>query len=164
MVVLTPGIFNSAYFEHSFLAQQMGIELVEGRDLMVQDNFVYMRTTQGLKRVDVIYRRVDDEFIDPMDSVIGSLWENGKFISPKATPPDFVLMKQARLALLNSGKLLDVEAAIAALPINLKQSAYIEWNFSGTVDRNHWLTQHIAQIINFDSMQMDELFITASKL
>ncbi len=66
IVLLTPGIFNSAYFEHTFLAQQMGIELVEGRDLLVHDNFVYMRTTAGLRRVDVIYRRVDDDFIDPL--------------------------------------------------------------------------------------------------
>jgi len=66
LVLLTPGIFNSAYFEHTFLAQQMGIELVEGRDLLVHDNVVYMRTTAGLRRVDVIYRRVDDDFIDPL--------------------------------------------------------------------------------------------------
>jgi uncharacterized circularly permuted ATP-grasp superfamily protein len=65
VVVLTPGMYNSAYFEHAFLAQQMGIELVEGQDLFVKDNFVYMRTTQGPKRVDVIYRRVDDDFLDP---------------------------------------------------------------------------------------------------
>src|ERR1022692_3698024 len=66
IVLLTPGIFNSAYFEHTFLAQQMGIELVEGRDLLVHDNVVYMRTTAGLRRVDVIYRRVDDDFLDPL--------------------------------------------------------------------------------------------------
>jgi uncharacterized circularly permuted ATP-grasp superfamily protein len=66
VVVLTPGMLNSAYFEHAFLAQQMGVELVEGQDLFVKDNFVYMRTTQGPKRVDVIYRRVDDDFLDPM--------------------------------------------------------------------------------------------------
>ncbi len=66
VVVLTPGMYNSAYFEHAFLAQQMGIELVEGQDLMVKDNFVYMRTTRGPKRVDVIYRRVDDDFLDPL--------------------------------------------------------------------------------------------------
>jgi uncharacterized circularly permuted ATP-grasp superfamily protein len=66
IVLLTPGVFNSAYFEHTFLAQQMGIELVEGRDLLVHDNIVYMRTTAGLRRVDVIYRRVDDDFIDPL--------------------------------------------------------------------------------------------------
>ena len=66
VVVLTPGMYNSAYFEHAFLAQQMGIELVEGQDLFVKDGFVYMRTTQGPKRVDVIYRRVDDDFLDPL--------------------------------------------------------------------------------------------------
>ena len=66
VVLLTPGVFNSAYFEHTFLAQQMGIELVEGRDLLVHDNIVYMRTTAGLRRVDVIYRRVDDDFLDPL--------------------------------------------------------------------------------------------------
>lgn len=66
VVVLTPGIYNSAYFEHSFLAQQMGVELVEGRDLVVADGYVKMRTTKGLQRVDVIYRRIDDDFIDPL--------------------------------------------------------------------------------------------------
>ena len=75
VVLLTPGVFNSAYFEHSFLAQQMGIELVEGRDLFVEDNIVYMKTTRGPKRVDVVYRRVDDDFLDPLvfrpDSVLG---------------------------------------------------------------------------------------------
>jgi uncharacterized circularly permuted ATP-grasp superfamily protein len=75
VVLLTPGANNSAYFEHAFLAQQMGIELVEGQDLFVKDNFVYMRTTQGPKRVDVIYRRVDDDFLDPQafrkDSTLG---------------------------------------------------------------------------------------------
>ena len=75
IVLLTPGIFNSAYFEHAFLARQMGIELVEGRDLAIHDNIVYMRTTGGLRRVDVIYRRVDDDFIDPIafrsDSSLG---------------------------------------------------------------------------------------------
>lgn len=74
-VVLTPGMYNSAYFEHAFLAQQMGIELVEGQDLFVKDDFVYMRTTRGPQRVDVIYRRVDDDFMDPevfrKDSTLG---------------------------------------------------------------------------------------------
>jgi uncharacterized circularly permuted ATP-grasp superfamily protein len=74
-VVLTPGVGNSAYFEHAFLAREMGVALVEGRDLLVHDNIVYMRTTAGLKRVDVIYRRVDDDFLDPlafrMDSQLG---------------------------------------------------------------------------------------------
>ena len=75
VVVLTPGMYNSAYFEHAFLAQQMGVELVEGQDLFVKDAFVFMRTTQGPRRVDVIYRRVDDDFLDPMafrsDSTLG---------------------------------------------------------------------------------------------
>ncbi len=74
-VVLTPGVGNSAYFEHAFLAREMGVALVEGRDLLVHDNVVYMRTTSGLKRVDVIYRRVDDDFLDPLafrpDSYLG---------------------------------------------------------------------------------------------
>jgi len=65
VVVLTPGMYNSAYFEHAFLAQQMGVELVEGKDLFVKDGFVYMRTTRGANRVDVIYRRLDDDFLDP---------------------------------------------------------------------------------------------------
>uniref|UniRef100_E6PUM0 Circularly permuted ATP-grasp type 2 domain-containing protein n=1 Tax=mine drainage metagenome TaxID=410659 RepID=E6PUM0_9ZZZZ len=75
VVVLTPGMYNSAYFEHAFLAQQMGIELVEGKDLYVEDDFVYTRTTQGPQRVDVVYRRIDDDFLDPQafraDSAIG---------------------------------------------------------------------------------------------
>jgi uncharacterized circularly permuted ATP-grasp superfamily protein len=75
IVLLTPGIHNSAYFEHSFLAQQMGVELVEGRDLIVDGGVVYTKTIRGLKRVDVIYRRVDDEFLDPLtfrpDSILG---------------------------------------------------------------------------------------------
>jgi uncharacterized circularly permuted ATP-grasp superfamily protein len=76
VVLLTPGVHNSAYFEHSFLARHMGIELVEGGDLLCHDDVVYMRTTQGLQRVDVIYRRVDDEFLDPLvfyqDSMLGA--------------------------------------------------------------------------------------------
>jgi len=75
IVLLSPGVFNSAYYEHAYLARQMGIELVEGRDLVTHDNVVYMRTTIGLRRVDVIYRRVDDDFIDPLafrrDSMLG---------------------------------------------------------------------------------------------
>jgi uncharacterized circularly permuted ATP-grasp superfamily protein len=75
VVLLTPGMYNSAYFEHAFLAQQMGIELVEGQDLFVKDNFVYMRTTRGPRQVDVIYRRLDDDFLDPKvfraDSTLG---------------------------------------------------------------------------------------------
>jgi uncharacterized circularly permuted ATP-grasp superfamily protein len=75
VVVMTPGMYNSAFFEHAFLAQQMGVELVEGQDLFVDNNAVYMRTTRGPKRVDVIYRRVDDDFLDPLafrpDSTLG---------------------------------------------------------------------------------------------
>jgi uncharacterized circularly permuted ATP-grasp superfamily protein len=75
VVLLTPGIYNSAYFEHSFLARQMGIQIVEGQDLVVQDACVYMRTTKGLQQVDTIYRRIDDDFLDPRvfrkDSALG---------------------------------------------------------------------------------------------
>jgi uncharacterized circularly permuted ATP-grasp superfamily protein len=75
IVLLTPGIYNSAYFEHTLLARRMGVELVEGRDLLVADNVVYLRTTRGLRKVDVIYRRVDDDYLDPLyfqhDSVLG---------------------------------------------------------------------------------------------
>jgi uncharacterized circularly permuted ATP-grasp superfamily protein len=86
VVVLSPGMYNSAYFEHAFLAQQMGVELVEGQDLFVKDGFVFMRTTRGPKRVDVIYRRLDDDFLDPLafrpDSTLGcagllSAYRNG---------------------------------------------------------------------------------------
>ncbi len=75
VVVMTPGMYNSAYFEHAFLAQQMGVELVEGKDLFVDNDAVYMRTTRGPKRVDVIYRRIDDDYLDPLafraDSTLG---------------------------------------------------------------------------------------------
>jgi uncharacterized circularly permuted ATP-grasp superfamily protein len=85
IVLLTPGIFNSAYYEHTFLAREMGIQLVEGRDLLVHDGLVYMRTTVGLKRVDVIYRRVDDDFLDALtfrpDSQLGV---NGLFNAYRA--------------------------------------------------------------------------------
>ena len=86
VVVLSPGAYNSAYFEHAFLAQQMGIELVEGQDLFVRNNAVYMRTTQGPQRVDVIYRRIDDDYLDPLvfnaNSMLGvpgllSVYRNG---------------------------------------------------------------------------------------
>ncbi len=86
VVVLTPGAYNSAYFEHAFLAQQMGVELVEGQDLFVKGNAVFMRTTEGPKRVDVVYRRIDDDFLDPLafrkDSMLGvaglvSVYRNG---------------------------------------------------------------------------------------
>jgi uncharacterized circularly permuted ATP-grasp superfamily protein len=75
IVLLTPGIYNAAYFEHTLLARRMGVELVEGSDLIVRDNVVFMRTTRGLQRVDVIYRRIDDDFLDPLyfrpDSAVG---------------------------------------------------------------------------------------------
>lgn len=87
--VLTPGIYNSAYFEHSFLSQQMGVELVEGQDLVVDDGFVHMLTTKGLKRVDVLYRRIDDDFIDPEvfrpDSLLGVKGLMGVYRSGRIT-------------------------------------------------------------------------------
>ncbi len=92
-VVLTPGSFNSAYYEHSYLAQQMGIELVEARDLVVSDGYVKMRTTKGLARVDVIYRRIDDDFLDPLafraDSMLG-------------VPGLFEVYRAGRVALANA--------------------------------------------------------------
>jgi uncharacterized circularly permuted ATP-grasp superfamily protein len=93
VVVLTPGLYNSAYFEHSFLAQQMGVELVENRDLVASDGFVWMRTTKGFERVDVIYRRLDDDFLDPTvfrpDSLLG-------------VPGLFAVYKAGRVALANA--------------------------------------------------------------
>jgi uncharacterized circularly permuted ATP-grasp superfamily protein len=93
VVVLTPGIYNSAYYEHSFLAQQMGVELVEGRDLVVEDGYLQMRTTKGLKRVDVVYRRIDDNFLDPQafnpDSLLG-------------IPGIMEVYKQGKVALANA--------------------------------------------------------------
>lgn len=94
VAILTPGMSNSAYFEHSFLAQQMGIPLVEGRDLVIADGFVYMRTTRGFERVDVIYRRIDDDFIDPTvfrdDSLLGipgimEVYKSGRVAMANAT-------------------------------------------------------------------------------
>jgi uncharacterized circularly permuted ATP-grasp superfamily protein len=93
VVVMTPGTYNSAYFEHSFLAQQMGIELVEGRDLVVADGYLQMRTTKGLQRVDVVYRRIDDDFLDPQafrsDSMLG-------------VPGLMEVYRQGRVALANA--------------------------------------------------------------
>src|SRR5204863_3096245 len=93
IVVLTPGLYNSAYFEHAFLAQQMGVELVEGRDLYVEDRRVWMRTTQGRQQVDVIYRRIDDDFLDPAvfraDSTLG-------------VPGLLQVYRQGRVALANA--------------------------------------------------------------
>ena len=89
IVVLTPGPFNSAYYEHSFLADKLGVELVEGRDLFVDDDIVYMRTTLGPRRVDVIYRRVDDDFLDPLvfnpDSVLGVPGLMGAYLAGNVT-------------------------------------------------------------------------------
>jgi uncharacterized circularly permuted ATP-grasp superfamily protein len=93
VVVLTPGIYNAAYFEHSFIAQQMGVELVEGRDLAIVDGYLQMKTTKGLRRVDVIYRRVDDDFLDPQvfrsDSLLG-------------VPGLMEVYRQGRVALANA--------------------------------------------------------------
>src|ERR1700749_2674543 len=98
VVLLTPGIYNSAYYEHSFLADKLGIELVEGRDLFVKDDLVFMRTTQGPKRVDVIYRRIDDDFLDPLafrpDSALGvpglmSAYQAGQVTLANAVRPGF---------------------------------------------------------------------------
>jgi uncharacterized circularly permuted ATP-grasp superfamily protein len=93
VVVLTPGIYNSAYFEHSYLAQQMGVELVENRDLVVHDGFVKMRTTKGFEIVDTLYRRIDDSFLDPTvfnpDSMLG-------------IPGIFEVYKKGRVALANA--------------------------------------------------------------
>jgi len=89
IAVLTPGQYNSAYYEHSFLADKLGVELVEGRDLVVKDDVVYMRTTEGLKRVDVIYRRVDDDFLDPLafrpDSALGAAGLMGAYLAGNVT-------------------------------------------------------------------------------
>ncbi|MCK9495329.1 MAG: circularly permuted type 2 ATP-grasp protein [Dehalococcoidia bacterium] len=88
-VILTPGAYNSAYFEHSFLARQMGVELVEGRDLVVDNHRVYLRATSGLERVDVIYRRVDDDFLDPVevlrDSMLGVAGLVGAYLAGNVT-------------------------------------------------------------------------------
>jgi len=89
IALLTPGQYNSAYYEHSFLADRLGVELVEGRDLIVRDDVVYMRTTQGPKRVDVIYRRIDDEFLDPVafrpDSMLGVPGLMGAYLAGNVT-------------------------------------------------------------------------------
>lgn len=113
IAVLTPGIYNSAYFEHTYLAQQMGAELVEGRDLVVQDNYVFMITTSGLQRVDVIYRRVDDDFIDPLifnkDSLLG-------------TPGLFEAYKKGNVVLVNAPGtgVADDKAVYAYIPRIIK--------------------------------------------
>ncbi len=113
IAVLTPGIYNSAYFEHAYLAQQMGAELVEGRDLVVKDDNVYMVTTSGLQKVDVIYRRVDDDFIDPAvfrkDSMLG-------------TPGLFNAYKKGNVVLVNAPGtgVADDKAVYAYIPRIIK--------------------------------------------
>jgi len=113
IAVLTPGVYNSAYFEHAYLAQQMGAELVEGRDLVVQNDIVYMITTKGLQQVDVIYRRIDDEYIDPTvfnkDSVLG-------------TPGLFNAYKKGNVVLVNAPGtgVADDKAVYAYIPRIIK--------------------------------------------
>ncbi|WP_378179817.1 circularly permuted type 2 ATP-grasp protein [Aquimarina sp. SS2-1] len=113
IVVLTPGIYNAAYFEHSYLAQQMGADLVEGRDLVVKDDFVYKITTRGLQRVDVIYRRLDDDFIDPLvfnkNSLLG-------------TPGLFRAYKKGNVVLVNAPGtgVVDDKAVYAYIPRIIK--------------------------------------------
>jgi uncharacterized circularly permuted ATP-grasp superfamily protein len=113
VVTLTPGMYNSAYFEHSFLSQQMGVSLVEGRDLVVKDGYVMMRTTKGYERADVIYRRVDDDFLDPKvfrkDSMLG-------------VPGIMDVYKAGRVALANApgGGIADDKAVYAYVPKIIK--------------------------------------------
>jgi len=140
IVLLTPGVFNSAYFEHTFLARQMGIALVEGRDLFVHDNVVYMRTTAGPRRVDVIYRRVDDDFIDPLafraDSTLG-------------VPGLFNAYRSGNVALTNAigTGVADDKALYAYVPALIKYYldqdpilANIEtWQMSNDAERQHVL-------------------------
>ena len=85
-MLLTPGAYNSAYYEHSFLADEMGIELVEGADLFVDDDIVYMRTTEGPQRVDVIYRRIDDDYLDPLTFRAGFAARRARPRSPPIAP------------------------------------------------------------------------------
>ena len=113
IAVLTPGIYNSAYFEHAYLAQQMGAELVEGRDLTIQDDKVYMLTTKGLQKVDIIYRRVDDDYLDPLvfrkDSLLG-------------TPGLFNAYKKGNVTLVNAPGtgIADDKAVYAYVPRIIK--------------------------------------------
>ena len=122
VVLLTPGAYNSAYFEHTFLAQQMGIELVEGRDLFVDDDTVFMRTTRGPQRVDVIYRRLDDDFLDPLafrkDSMLGvpgllSAYRagTGKVVISKIR---FLDMEARETLVFQSGGPMEIEVSVVA--------------------------------------------------
>ena len=147
IVLLTPGVFNSAYFEHTFLARQMGIALVEGRDLFVHDNVVYMRTTSGPQRVDVIYRRVDDDFIDPLafraDSTLG-------------VPGLFNAYRAGNVALTNAigTGIADDKAVYAYVPALIKYYmgedpilANVEtWQMSNPIERAHVL-DHLDQVV-----------------
>jgi uncharacterized circularly permuted ATP-grasp superfamily protein len=147
VVVLTPGPFNSAYFEHSFLAQQMGVELVEGRDLVVVDGWVHMVTTKGLERVDVIYRRVNDDFIDPKvfrpDSMLG-------------VPGLMDVYRAGRVALANApgNGVADDKVVYAYVPQIVKYytgedpilpnvETYVCWED----DERSYVTEHIADLV-----------------
>ena len=147
IVLLTPGVYNSAYFEHTFLARQMGIALVEGRDLFVHDNVVYMRTTAGPRRVDVIYRRVDDDFIDPLvfraDSTLG-------------VPGLFNAYRAGNVALTNAvgTGVADDKALYGYVPALIKYYlaeepilANVEtWQLSNATERQHVL-EHLEELV-----------------
>jgi uncharacterized circularly permuted ATP-grasp superfamily protein len=147
VVVLTPGSYNSAYFEHAYLALQMGIELVEGQDLFVADNTVYMRTTRGPQRVDVIYRRVDDEFLDPLafrpDSILG-------------VPGLFAAYRAGRVTLANAigTGVADDKSTYAYVPdmirFYLGEEPILQnvptWQLSKAQDRQHVLS-HLAEVV-----------------
>lgn len=147
VVVLTPGIFNSAYFEHAFLARQMGVELVEGRDLTVVDQAVYMRTTRGLSRVDVIYRRIGDEFLDPVifrsDSLLG-------------VPGLMTAVRAGTVTLANAvgnGVADDkgvypyvtdmIEYYLGESPILPNVTTYLPWE----PDQREWVLDHLDQLV-----------------
>ncbi|MCB0495689.1 MAG: circularly permuted type 2 ATP-grasp protein [Cyclobacteriaceae bacterium] len=147
IAVLTPGIYNSAYFEHSYLAQQMGAELVEGRDLIVQDEKVFMITTKGLKQIDVIYRRVDDDFIDPLvfkkDSLLG-------------TPGLFNAYKKGNVVLVNAPGtgVADDKAVYAYIPRIIKyylgEEALlpnVQTYICAEQDDRNYVLEHIDQLV-----------------
>jgi uncharacterized circularly permuted ATP-grasp superfamily protein len=147
VAVLTPGMYNSAYFEQSFLAQQMGVELVEGRDLVVDSGFVKMRTTKGLQRVDVLYRRIDDDFLDPRvfraDSLLG-------------VPGLMEVYRQGRLALANAPGtgIADDKAIYAYVPQMIRYyldeniiipnvPTYVCWE----ADRRQYVLEHLEDLV-----------------
>ena len=135
--VLTPGVFNSAYFEHSYLAQQMGIELVEGRDLIVADDTVYMRTTNGLQPVDVLYRRIDDDFIDPRPGRIDGSAGIGRLPRGKSAPANALARVSLTTGYARAGDhpLLPVRGPDPTTPTYLpwreKDMGYV-WTTSGS--------------------------------